>query len=316
MSAQLGTGDAPDAMSPSLPQGKPALPSEQRLVAEAATEHPCLSPSDPTVSNASLTTEPGAVPDSRVPHSLRTRLLIATLLTVVALFALFSPWPLDAKLRTIGHACCAQIPSHTIRFDGRAMPIDARNSGIYLGVFLVIALLWLTGRQRAALYVPPSLRNLLLGLTAAMILDGFNSLQHTQHLKGWYPESNAMRTITGALAGISLTILVVPLFNRIVWREPEAIAIAEDFTELAGYLGGGVLLILALLQAPSALYWPLAILSIVGLLITLTMVNTAIVLVSIRRERSVASERGLFVPALGGLVFTLFEILLLLSRHR
>ena len=316
MGAQPGTGDAPDAMAPSLPQGKLALPSEQPLVAEVATEHPCLSSSDPTVFNASLTADPGAIPESRVPQSLRTRLLVATLLTVVALFALFSPWPLDAKLRTIGHACCAQIPSHTIRFDGRAMPIDARNSGIYLGVFLVIAMLWLTGRQRAALYVPASLRNLLLGFTAAMILDGFNSLQHAQHLRGWYPESNTMRTITGALAGISLTILVVPLFNRIVWREPEAIAIAEDFTELAGYLGGGVLLILALLQAPSALYWPLSILSIVGLLITLTMVNTAIVLVSIRRERSVASERGLFVPALGGLVFTLFEILLLLTRHR
>ena len=319
MGTQPGTGDAPDAPGatfPSLPPGEPPLPMEQRLMPQVATEHPCLSPSDPAVFSALSTAESSAVPDDPVSESLRTQLLIATLLTVVALFALFSPWPLDAKLRTIGHACCAQIPSHTIRFDGRAMPIDARNSGIYLGVFLVIAMLWLTGRQRAALYVPPSLRNLLLGLTAAMILDGFNSLQHTQHLKGWYPESNTMRTITGALAGISLTILVVPLFNRIVWREPEAIAIAEDFTELAGYLGGGVLLILALLQAPSALYWPLSILSIVGLLITLTMVNTAIVLVSIRRERSVASERGMFVPALGGLVFTLFEILLLLSRHR
>jgi|GEM_PF-711795 len=346
--------DLPDVAYPSSAFCDPALAPEQRLLPSPEIGHPHLARGEPALPGSPPQAESGATLDGLsseplspgevdigpaganrseggsaplppppaghtsppVPLSLRIRLLTATLLTVVVLFVLFSPWPLDAKLRTIGHACCAQIPSHTIRFDGRAMPIDARNSGIYLGVFLVIAMLWLTGRQRAALYVPSSLRNLLLGFTAAMILDGFNSLQHTQHLAGLYPESNTMRTITGTLAGVSLTILVVPLFNRIVWREPEAIAIAEDFTELAGYLGGGVLLILALLQAPAALYWPLSILSIAGLLITLTMVNTAIVLVSLRRERSVASERGLFIPALGGLVFTLFEILLLLGRPR
>ena len=82
------------------------------------------------------------------------RLLVATLLTTVVLFVLFSPWPLSAKLHAIGRSCCAQIPSHTLRIGDRLMPIDARNSGIYLGVFLAIALLWLTGRGKAGLYAP------------------------------------------------------------------------------------------------------------------------------------------------------------------
>lgn len=240
--------------------------------------------------------------------ALRTRLLLAFLVTTVALFVLFTPWPLYDKLHAIGRACCAQIPSHTIRFDGRPMPIDARNSGIYLGVFQVIAMLWLTGRQRAGLWLSVPLRNLLLGLVAAMVLDGFNSLQHTQHLKGLYPDSNEMRIITGALSGMALTILVVPLFNRVVWREPETIAIADDWTDLFGYLVGAVLIVLALSQAPPLLFWPLSILSIAGVLITLTMVNTATILVSTRRENSVGETRELVIPALAGLALSCCEI--------
>jgi uncharacterized membrane protein len=243
--------------------------------------------------------------------SVGARVLVATLLTALALFVLYSPWPLYAKLHAVGRSCCAQIPSHTLRFGGQMMPIDARNSGIYLGVFLVIAMLWLTGRGKAALFSPPPVRNLLIGFALAMVLDGFNSLQHTHHLHGLYPDSNAMRVITGVFSGMALTILVVPIFNRVVWRDPEPIAIADDFTDLAGYMGGAVLLILALLQAPLLLYWPLAILSIVGLIVTLTMVNTAIILVSLHRERSLGPVRDLFIPVLAGLVFTCGEIVML-----
>ncbi|HVA91720.1 MAG TPA: DUF2085 domain-containing protein, partial [Chloroflexota bacterium] len=121
-----------------------------------------------------------------------TRLLVSALLTVVAFFAIYSPWPLIAKLRAAGAACCAQIPSHTIMFQGRAMPIDSRNSGIYLGVLLVIAVLWVTGRQRAALYVPPGVRNILMLCVLAMILDGFNSVAASHHLHTYYQDTNTI----------------------------------------------------------------------------------------------------------------------------
>ncbi len=289
-------------------------------------------PSDPVEQDAAAPStdgtagEHGPVPDEHVeleavgPHELaaaplvmplRDRLLVSSLLTVIALFVIFSPWPLMAKLHAIGKACCAQIPSHTITFGGRYMPIDSRNSGIYLGVVVVIAILWAAGRQRAALYLPVRVRNLLMAFVLAMVFDGFNSLAATDHLHTLYTDTNLIRVITGTLAGVALTILVVPIFNRLVWREPEPIAIAEDFTDLTGYLAGAMLIILSLQAAPPLLYYPLSILSIAGLLITLTMVNACIILVSTRRERSVASERALFIPALAGLVFTCGEILLL-----
>ena len=230
-------------------------------------------------------------------------------MTIIVLFVIFTPWPLQDKLHSIGRACCAQIPDHTLRFAGQMMPLDARNTGIYSGVFVVIALLWLTGRQRAALFAPFSVTLVLLLSTLSMIVDGFNSLLENHHLHAYYHDTNTVRVITGALSGMALTILVVPVFNRLVWRKPERIAIAEDLGELSGYLGATLVLILTLLRAPTLLYYPLSLLSIAGLLVTLTMVNTCIFLVSLRRNNTIDDARALVLPALGALAFTCFEIL-------
>jgi uncharacterized membrane protein len=235
--------------------------------------------------------------------------MFSTSVTIIVLFALFTPWPLQAKLHSIARACCAQIPSHTIVFNGQPMPMDARNAGIYSGVFVVIALLWFTGRQRAARFAPASVTVILVLAACSMIADGVNSLLENQHLHAYYQDTNTLRVITGTLAGMALTILFVPLFNRLVWREPEPIAIAEDFVELSGYLGASLVVILALVRAPGLLYYPLSLLSIAGLLITLVMVNTCTYLVSLRRINTIADARALLLPALGALAFTCFEIL-------
>ena len=110
-------------------------------------------------------------------------LLGSALVTVIALFVIFTPWPLPDKLRAIGHACCAQIPSHTLTLAGQAMPLDARNSSIYGAVLVVIAMTWLLGRRRAGQFVSPRLGFLLMLAVLAMIFDGFNSLAETHHLR-------------------------------------------------------------------------------------------------------------------------------------
>ncbi|MGH2345206.1 MAG: DUF2085 domain-containing protein [Chloroflexota bacterium] len=272
-------------------------------------EPTALAPADPAKESEADGIE--EVPTS--PPTPLARLLVSILLTIVAFFLIYSPWPLIAKLRAAGAACCAQIPSHTITFQGRAMPIDSRNSGIYLGVFLVLAILWLTGRQRAALYAPPGVRNLLMLCVLAMIVDGFNSVAESHHMHTYYQDTNTLRLITGTLAGMALTILVVPIFNRLVWRDPAPIAVAEDYVELSGFVIVAVLVILSLRAAPAALYYPLSILSVAGFLLTMVMVNSCVLLVSLRREHSVASNRDLFIPALVGLVLTCGEILLITS---
>jgi uncharacterized membrane protein len=239
----------------------------------------------------------------------RYSLPFAGLAAVLALFVAFSPWPLQSKLRAIGHACCAQIPSHTLKFGGQAMPIDARNTGIYCGVFMVIAIMWLAGRRKAAHFAPWRIRALLMLMVTAMVLDGFDSVAVTHHLRAFYPESNTLRTVTGTFSGMALTLLTMPLFNRLTWRPPDRIAIVEDLGDLGGYLAGAMLLVALLLQTPPIMYFPLSLVSIAGLLLTLTFVNTCIGLVTFRRQNTIGTLGQFVVPALGGLSVACCEIM-------
>jgi uncharacterized membrane protein len=241
-----------------------------------------------------------------VPHE---RVQVALLAAVVTIFAVLTPWPLPDKLRAIGHACCAQIPSHTIRFAGQAMPIDARNSGIYTAVFVTIAMLWLAGRRKAALFVNARIGLVLMAFVLAMVFDGFNSLAATHQLHTFYDDTNNLRVGTGTLAGMALTILVLPLFNLLVWRDPEPVAIAEDFVELSGFLVAALVIIMTLTRAPAVLYYPMSILSIAGLLTTLTFVNTCIGIVSLRLRNQIDSLGAFVLPSLAGLVVACVEIM-------
>ncbi len=198
------------------------------------------------------------------------------------------------------------------------MPIDARNTGIYTAVFVTIAMLWLTGRRKAALFVSPPIGVVLMACVLAMIFDGFNSVAETHHFHTFYADSNNLRVVTGTLAGTALTILTLPLFNLLVWRDPEPIAIAEDFGELAGYIVAACVIIMTLTRAPASLYYPMSILSIAGLLITVSFVNACIGIVVLRRRNQVDTLKEFVVPALAGLVVTCFECVAIaywLTRH-
>ncbi len=292
--ADAPRGPAPDG-EPRTPGPAQSPPGVNRITLGSRTHA-----SQPTPDEGAGS--PGHVPAAREP------ILFALLAAVLAFFLVLSPWPLQDKLHAIGHACCAQIPSHTIRFAGHAMPIDARNSGIYSSVIVTIAVLWLAGRRKAALFVNPRVGLVLMILVLAMVFDGFNSLAGTHHLHTFYTDTNNLRVVTGVLAGTALTILVLPLFNLLVWSDPEPLAIAEDFGELTGFLIAALVLIMTLTSAPRSLYYPMSILSIAGLLATITLLNTCIGVVSFRRRNRIASLRAFALPAMAALVVACCEI--------
>ena len=289
----------------------PAGPATNGATSDAAGERQLLAEpvTNPLESHAVSADSPNKRSVATPVMSQTERLVGSGLTAAIALFLLFTPWPLMEKMRTVGHACCAQIPSHTIRFAGQAMPLDARNSGIYSAVFVTIAMGWLTGRRKGALFANSRVGLVLMLFVLAMMFDGFNSLAETHNLRTFYADTNTLRIITGTLAGTALTILTLPLFSLLVWRDPEPVAIADDFGELAGYLVAALVVILALTKAPASLYYPMSILSIAGLLTTLTFVNTCIGIVSLRRRNTLGTLSSCVVPALAGLLVTCFEIM-------
>lgn len=238
----------------------------------------------------------------------RRRLIAAGLGLVALLFLALSPWPLAAKLRLVGYACCAQAPARTLRIGGQLMPLDARDAGIYLALLLGLALAWLVGRGRGGRWPSANVAVLLLGLLLAMVVDGIDSSFETRGLHALYHTTNALRVVTGVGAGLALAILGLPLVNRVIWRAPRDDAVAADYAELAGFALAGAVLAAVLLGPPAWLYYPLSVLAIAGVLLGWGLVNTVIVAVAARREQRAVTraEGGLLL--LAGVVLSLCEI--------
>ena len=238
----------------------------------------------------------------------RRPVVAAILGAVVLLFALLSRWPLDAKLRLVGAACCAQAPTRTLRIGGSLMPVDARDAGIYLTGLLALAMAVLVGRARAGRFPPGNVTALLAGFFVAMILDGVNSSLQARGLHPLYHTTNTVRVITGAGAGLALALLGVPVVNRVVWRQPGDDAFAASYGELGGFLAAAAVLVALLLSPRPWLYYPLSLLSILGVLVGWGLINGMVVAVATRREHRAVSLADGGLLLLAGIALTLCEI--------
>ncbi|MDP9364252.1 MAG: DUF2085 domain-containing protein [Chloroflexota bacterium] len=147
-----------------------------------------------------------------------TALLPATILVLVALF-LLAPWPFEHKAHAALHGLCAQIPSHTFRFEGRALPFDARMTGIY-GGFLTTALALVAAGRLRAFRLPPFRVMVALGFgVAALAVDGTNSLLLDLGMPHAYPPDNRLRLATGLLTGIALAAVLAFVAATTLWRD-------------------------------------------------------------------------------------------------
>ncbi len=192
------------------------------------------------------------------------------------------------------------------------LPMNARTTGIFLGVVVCVSLLLVTGRGRANRFPPRSVLALLSGLFAAMILDGFNSLLFTlqatiRPITAGISPSNDLRVITGIFSGLAMAMLGASIVNALLWKH-EHEPMVEDTVELSGYLVVCVLVIMIVLRRLPALYWPLALISVGGFLLLATMVNLVAVIVAFRRERRATTWRDALPFILSALVLSLGEI--------
>jgi len=212
-------------------------------------------------------------------------------------------------LTLLGAGVCGQIPSHSFIISGRQLPLCARCTGTYLGALLGFLGLAVLRRQRAS-GLPP--RGVLASLISFIVLwgiDGLNSfLDLLPNFPNLYESHNLLRLITGILQGLALSIIVYPLFSSLLWKEADAARVIRNWRELGYLLTPAALLVLIVQTQASFLLYPVAVLSILGVLTMLTLVNAMIVLIVTRRESKAASWRDALLPLLLGLLAAFFEI--------
>jgi len=229
---------------------------------------------------------------------------------VIAGLFLLSPGGLLNKADHIGYAVCHQISVRSYFFGNHQLPLCARCSGQYLGALGGLILLVLLGRGRSGRLPPTGIALFLLGFLALWAFDGFNSyLTFFPGLPHLYEPQNILRVTTGAMQGVALIALVLPFFNTSFWARTTDRPTVARWREL--------ILLLVLVAAIAtmvnsdinALLYPLALLSAGGVLLMLTIVNTMLVTLALRRESQAQTWRDALPLVVAGLALGTLELL-------
>ncbi|MEI2689209.1 MAG: DUF2085 domain-containing protein [Anaerolineae bacterium] len=237
-------------------------------------------------------------------------LLLAGGLAVIAAIWFIAPGGLLDKADHVGYAVCHQIPIRTPFFGGRPLPLCARCSGQFLGALAGLMLLIALGRGKAAQLPPWPVIVVLLGFMAAWALDGLNSyltlFPGAPHL---YQPHNILRTTTGAMQGVALISLVLPFFNVTLWARPSPRPTINSLREMTLLLGLIALITAAVGSQWVPLLYPLALLSVAGTLLMLTMVMAMLLTLALRRDGRAQGWRDALPLLVAGLALALILVL-------
>lgn len=176
-----------------------------------------------------------------------------------------------------GSLVCHQLADRSFIIDGRQLPVCARDTGIYLGIFVSAAFVLLSGRLRSDR--PPNVRQaaVLCILMLPMLVDGVGSYL------GMYVTNNTARLLTGVLFGVPIPLFLTPLANFEPAGRNER-AVLRDFGELAGILAAALLFSFLILKG----YFPYlaaAVLFPAALLFLLGRISYTVVSMSLRSKR-------------------------------
>ncbi len=140
-----------------------------------------------------------------------------------------------------GSLICHQLPSRTLYAGSAALPVCARDTGIYAGIFTSAVFLLLLGRLKAQKPPGAAITVIMCIMMLPMILDGL--LSYT----GVIETDNTARLFTGVLFGLPIPIFLVPAAHfNIDGRNDRPVL--KNAAELAPVYAAGLVLCLLLLK--------------------------------------------------------------------
>ena len=238
-----------------------------------------------------------------------TRFAPALILAALCLVAALVPKGWLKPLDLVGYAVCHRITERSFIISNTQLPVCARDTGMFGAALLGLALFAAMLPVRANQPPPRKIAALFVLFFLAWGFDGFNS--YVALLRGTpliYPPQNWLRLVTGAGMGISLAVYIVPLFNQAVWLRQDVMPVLFSWQSVLRLVGLAFVYIAVVLWQPAFLYGPIALLSTLGVLVMLMIVNGLLFALATRRAGKMERWAELLLPALVGLVLTLIEI--------
>lgn len=245
-------------------------------------------------------------------------------LAAVIIFGIWfyiAPPGLLGKADSVGYAVCHRIDERSFQILGRQLPLCARCTGEFYAAGITLLFLALASPGKSGM---PGwkLGTPLIIFFLAFGIDGSNSylylLKQTTggalaNIPNLYTPNNTLRLFTGSGMGIALASILFPAFSDSAWKTPDP-ASALDWKKL-GTIIGIVLVInlLILTESPIVLY-PIAFISVLGVLALLVIVFSMSWVLLMRMENAYDSLNQMWMPLLAGttLAFLMITVIDLL----
>lgn len=253
-------------------------------------------------------------PTSRSNNLIRWFVPLAAILAFSAWFYIAPPGLLG-KADAIGYAICHRIDERSFQIGDRQLPLCARCTGEFYAAGIALIFFALVSKKQSGMPGWKIGAPLILFFLAFGI-DGSNSylylLKQTSggvfdNIPNLYIPNNTLRLFTGSGMGIALASILFPAFNQSTWavNDPSP---ALSWKKL-GILTGIVIIVnlLILTDSPIVLY-PIAILSVLGVLALLIIVFSMAWLLIMHQENVFDSLAQMWLPFLAGTTLALLMI--------
>jgi len=248
------------------------------------------------------------IPSSHGSHKMILSIILLVLVFISLIIWLsLTPPGIDGKLHAAGYSVCHQLESHSLAIGGEILPLCARCTGTFLGLFF--SLLYLAFKKKRTA-IPSKLKiTVLILFFAAFIIDGINSsLTLLPGVHPLYPPDNRLRLFTGLLFGISLANLIMPLWNQTLWAEGEDKPVFDQWKDLIILVSLAAAIGLLILVDIPILYYPIAIFSTGMIFVVLGMIYTLLWCIILKKENSLHHLRdGIRILSIG-MITAIFQV--------
>lgn len=210
---------------------------------------------------------------------------------------------LESSLHWLGFGLCHQLPERSFFGGGVQAPVCARDTGIYIGFCVALALISLLHRPERPRDFPT-----IWGWIAFALMFGSMAIDGGTQFVGLRASTNELRLMTGLLSGFAIAMLLVPMLNDCVWRASSNRRVLDPPWRLGIFLATVPVAYVAVWWGAPVLGSGYPILVALAILVTLTCVNMVMVCMTPWFERRAVRLLDVWPAALASLVLTLVEV--------
>ena len=248
-------------------------------------------------------------------HNLSRWLVPLAALIVFGVWFYIAPPGVLGKADSIGYAICHRIDERSFQILDRQLPLCARCTGEFYAAGITLLFFALVSPKKSGM---PGwkLGAPLLFFLFAFGLDGSNSylylLKQTSsgafdNIPNLYIPNNTLRLFTGSGMGIALASILYPAFNSAAWKTHDP-APALDWKKLGTLIGIVLVINLLILTEHPAVLYPIAIVSVLGVLSLLVIVFSMVWVLMMRIENAFDTLAQMWMPFLAGTTLALLMI--------